>query len=233
VREDIAQSKSQPKASLRELVRNTIETKRPKTVAELAQFVSADGTVYEDEFMVALKEAVSEGRIELKEPPYNLKSVLDYLVTITISGWFWASMILAGSAILSVAFVPDVFPVNSIRWVLGFVFVLYLPGYTLIQFLFSEKKELDTVERFALSVGLSLAVVPLIGLILNYLPWGIRLEPVIISLSLFVIFVAILAAARKYVRLRENEKRQWRDELRKAREATSRLDKEAEKRTSK
>ena len=203
MREDILQSQSQPKPSLREVVRNTIETKHPKTVAELAQLVSADGTVYEDEFTAELKQAVSEGGIELKEPSYNLESALDYLFTITISGWFWATMILAGSAILSVAFVPDVFPVNSIRWVLGSVFMLYLPGYTLIQFLFSEKKELDSLERFALSVGLSLAVVPLIGLILNYLPCGIRLEPITISLSLFVVSFAILAAARKYMRLRE------------------------------
>jgi len=197
------QSQSQPKPSLRDVVRNTIRSEHPKTVAELAQLVSADGTVYEDEFMAALKEAVSEGGIELKQTSYNLESALDYLFTITISGWFWATMILAVSAILSVAFVPDVFPVNVIRWVLGSVFVLYLPGYTLIQFLFAEKKELDSLERFALSVGLSLAVVPLIGLILNYLPWGIRLEPITISLSLFVVSFAILAAARKYISLRE------------------------------
>jgi len=197
------QSQSQPKPSLRDVVRNTIRSEHPKTVAELAQLVSADGTVYEDEFMAALKEAVSEGGIELKQTSYNLESALDYLFTITISGWFWATMILAVSAILSVAFVPDAFPVNVIRWVLGSVFVLYLPGYTLIQFLFAEKKELDSLERFALSVGLSLAVVPLIGLILNYLPWGIRLEPITISLSLFVVSFAILAAARKYISLRE------------------------------
>ena len=197
------QSQSQPKPSLRDVVRNTIRSEHPKTVAELAQLVSADGTVYEDEFMAALKEAVSEGGIELQEPSYKLESALDYLFTITISGWFWATMILAVSAILSVAFVPDAFPVNVIRWVLGSVFVLYLPGYTLIQFLFSEKKELDSLERFALSVGLSLAVVPLIGLILNYLPWGIRLAPITVSLSLFVVSFAILAAARKYISLRE------------------------------
>src|SRR3989304_4102164 len=197
------QSQSQPKPSFRDVLRNTIRSEHPKTVAELAQLVSADGTVYEDEFMAALKEAVSEGGIELKEPSYNLESTLDYLFTITISGWFWATMILAVSAILSVAFVPDAFPVKVIRGVLGSVFVLFLPGYPLIQFLFAEKKELDSLERFALSVGLSLAVVPLIGLILNYLPWGIRLEPITISLSLFVVSFAILAAARKYISLRE------------------------------
>ena len=197
------QSQPQPKPPLRKIVRNTIKNKHPKTVAELAQLVSADATVNEDEFRAALKDVISEGEIELKEPSYNLESALDYLFTITISGWFWATIILAGAAILSVTFVPDLFPVNAIRWVLGSVFVLYLPGYTLIQFLFSERKELDGLERFALSVGLSLAVVPLIGLILNYLPWGIRLAPITISLALFVLSFAILAATRKYMSIRQ------------------------------
>jgi hypothetical protein len=203
MREDILQSKPQPKPPLREIVRNTIKNKHPQTIAELAQLVSADATVNEDEFRAALKDVISEGGIELKEPSYNLESALDYLFTITISGWFWATIILAGAAILSVAFVPDLYPVNAIRWVLGSVFVLYLPGYTLMQFLFSERKELDSLERFALSVGLSLAVVPLIGLILNYLPWGIRLTPITISLTLFVLSFAILAATRKYMSIRQ------------------------------
>ena len=197
------QSQPRPKPPLREIVRNTIENEHPLTVAELAQLVSADATVNEDEFSVALRDVISEGGIELKEPSYNLESALDYLFTITISGWFWATIILAGAAILSVTFVPDLYPVNAIRWVLGSVFVLYLPGYILIQFLFSEKKELDSLERFALSVGLSLAVVLLIGLMLNYLPWGIKLAPITISLALFVLSFAILAATRKYMGIRQ------------------------------
>lgn len=53
--------------------------------------------------------------------------------------------------------------------------------------------DLDGIERAALSFGLSIAVVPLIGLGLNYTPWGIRLVPVVVSLSVFTI--ALLAAA--------------------------------------
>jgi hypothetical protein len=194
---------SQPEPFLREIVRNTIKTKHPKTVAELAQLLSASGSVYEEEFMVALKEIVSEGGIELEEPSYHLESVLDYLYTITISGWLWATMILAVSVILTVALVPDVFPLNILRLVLGSAFALYLPGSVLIQFLFSKTKELDGLERFALSVGLSLAIIPLIGLLLSYLPWGIRLVSITVSLFLFVVSFATLAATRKYMRLRK------------------------------
>jgi uncharacterized membrane protein len=48
--------------------------------------------------------------------------------------------------------------------------VLFFPGYTLISALFPRKDSLSGVERLALSFGLSIAVVPLIGLILNYMP---------------------------------------------------------------
>src|SRR4030042_1168050 len=46
----------------------------------------------------------------------------------------------------------------------GAVYVLYVPGYTLIEALYPKRNELERLERFALGVGLSLAVVPLVGL---------------------------------------------------------------------
>ncbi|MGQ9515561.1 MAG: DUF1616 domain-containing protein [Thermoproteota archaeon] len=62
----------------------------------------------------------------------------------------------------------------------------------------SGKRELDQIERFALSVGMSLALVPLVGLLLNYIPWGIRLEPVAISLSALTLLCIFIAAYRRF-----------------------------------
>jgi len=72
---------------------------------------------------------------------------------------------------------------SFIRIALGLPMVLFLPGYTLIAAHFPAKKNLDGIERTALSFGLSIAIVPLIGLGLNYTPWGIRLVPILMSLS--------------------------------------------------
>ncbi|MGD0951589.1 MAG: DUF1616 domain-containing protein [Methanotrichaceae archaeon] len=80
---------------------------------------------------------------------------------------------------------------------LGLVMVLFLPGYALIAALFPRKDDLDGIERTALSFGLSIAVVPLIGLGLNYTPWGIRLTPVVISLSVFTVVMAAAAHLRR------------------------------------
>src|SRR5512137_1985530 len=84
-----------------------------------------------------------------------------------------------------------------VRIPLGLLMVLFVPGYTLIAALFPQKKDLDGIERLALSFGLSIAVVPLIGLGLNYTPWGIRLTPVVISLAIFTIAMALAARYRR------------------------------------
>ena len=90
------------------------------------------------------------------------------------------------------------------RIVVGLAFVLFFPGYALIAALFPKKDDLDGVERLALSFGLSIAVVPLIGLGLNYTPWGIRLYPILISLLTFIIIMAIVAWYRRRRLLPQN-----------------------------
>ena len=90
-------------------------------------------------------------------------------------------------------------PLNEtpVRVLLGLLLVLFLPGYSLIAALFPRRDDLDSIERIALSFGLSIAVVPLIGLALNYTPFGIRLVPVLAGLSVFTILLAVAAGVRR------------------------------------
>lgn len=88
---------------------------------------------------------------------------------------------------------------EALRVILGLPFILFIPGYMLIFALFPTKKTdrgIDIVERIALSFGLSIAVVPLIGLGLNYTPWGIRLEPILISIFIFIIGIGFIGFYR-------------------------------------
>ncbi|NJE11135.1 DUF1616 domain-containing protein [Thermococcus sp. MAR1] len=96
------------------------------------------------------------------------------------------------------------YPESILRKALGLAFVLFFPGYVFITTLFPEKKELDNLERLALSFGLSIAIVPLIGLALNYTPWGIRLIPILVSLTVFNLIFAVVAIYR-----RENAIEPW------------------------
>ena len=99
----------------------------------------------------------------------------------------------------------SLFPSNTARIVLGLPFVLFFPGYVLILALFPRKEGRGGIERMALSFVLSIAVVSLIGLIVNYTPWGIRLYPVLISLSIFVVVTSVIVWLRQW-RLPDGEK---------------------------
>ena len=99
------------------------------------------------------------------------------------------------SFILAVLIVLDVS--GTVRFALGLPFVLFFPGYTLIAALFPARDDLDGIERVAFSFGLSIAVVPLLGLILNYTPWGIRLYPILLTLLAFTIMMSVIAIHRR------------------------------------
>ena len=93
--------------------------------------------------------------------------------------------------------IPPLNEISPIRIILGLPLVLFLPGYSLIAALFIRKDDLDGIERVALSFGLSIAITPLLGLALNYTPFGIRLTPILIVLSVFTIALAIGAYVRR------------------------------------
>lgn len=88
------------------------------------------------------------------------------------------------------------FPTDGLRIALGLPFLMFFPGYTLMAALFPKREGMDALERIALSFGMSIAVVPLIGLILNYTPWGVRLEPVLYSVASFIFITSIVAWLR-------------------------------------
>ncbi|MDO5846135.1 MAG: DUF1616 domain-containing protein, partial [Methanocorpusculum sp.] len=96
-------------------------------------------------------------------------------------------------ATIYIPFINETF----IRVIFTVPVILFIPGYVLIAALFPEKKSIDGIERFALSVGLSIAVVPLIGLVLNYTPFGIRLDPIVISLTIFTVVMMIITLYRR------------------------------------
>lgn len=103
--------------------------------------------------------------------------------------------ILAATALLTTAIA--IFPSNAARIVLGLPFLLFFPGYALVAALFPRRTDLDGIKRVALSFLLSMPVAALIGLLLNYTLWGIRLYPILISISIFILTASAIAWYRR------------------------------------
>ena len=86
---------------------------------------------------------------------------------------------------------------TPVRYVLVLPVILFIPGYCLIAALFPKDGDLNLIERMVLSIGLSIVVVPLIGLGLNFTPWGIELDPLVISLTLFTFVMILISYYRR------------------------------------
>jgi uncharacterized membrane protein len=181
--------------------------KEPQTVRQLITMVQAKlpGTT-EEKILESILALQGMGKIKFGNQNLQfLTSFAAYLKTSQVL-WYWTTIaILVVTAAIIFAIPEDFPPFSLIRNVLGVLFVLWLPGYTSMRALFpsgvpikASTENLETIERIVLSIGMSLAIVPIVGFILNYTPWGIRLTPIVLSLMTLTIIFATFAVRREY-----------------------------------
>jgi uncharacterized membrane protein len=174
-----------------------------------------------------------EGKLDLTQVMPTSASLGRYLRMWELNLFLYTSLVFSLAALAAVYVFPSTFPFIILRWIVGLLFVLFVPGYAAVEALFVFA-ELDLFELIALSFGFSVALTMFVGLLVN-IRWGIALTPFVIALTTLTILLDIVALLRRYIFLAENQKLlDWGDEsLRKAREAMSRVAKEVEKRISK
>lgn len=119
--------------------------------------------------------------------------------------WYWPTVFLSVLAEVVIFAIPsnDV-PLVYLRSLLAIPLIMFLPGFAFIQLIFPDKRVIKIaypwdriLERFVLSVGLSLVLSSLFGLILNYTLFGVRLMPLTLVLLVFTLVLATLAMFRE------------------------------------
>jgi len=207
----------------RQIIR-TVETAKPESVQQLVDQVQALSSKPKQEILNRIMHLEQEEKIHLKPPQTPTPEKFRSYLRSNQAVWYWITMTLTLATMLIVFVVPENdFPLVYIRYVLGIIFVLWLPGYAFIKALFPQtlpfaralahslgttEKNLDTIERVALSLGMSIALVPIVGLLLNYTPWGIRLTPIVLSLTTLTLAFATTAIAREYqIRIKQDASR--------------------------
>jgi hypothetical protein len=206
-------NRNSEKDRLAKTIIDVLKNDKPATVKELANLVKQRQPIPEQQILESIMKLQDEGKITFSaQPKPQPTSLADYLQT--SATWYWVTLATVATTIAVVFAIPeDLYPWVYIRYVLGTIFVLWLPGYSFIKALFpkdlpfarglartleTSEKNLDTIERAALSLGMSLALVPIVGLLLNYTPWGIRLAPISISLLALTVVFATTAVIRDY-----------------------------------
>lgn len=112
--------------------------------------------------------------------------------------WYWVTLATVFATMLATFIIHEnAFPVVYIRWLLGFIYVVFFPGYSLVRSL-QVQKRLSTLESFCLSIGTSLALTSIFGLLLDQTPWGINLITVTFGLLVITVTFSTVAAIRDF-----------------------------------
>jgi len=192
---------------INEKILKVIAERKPQSVKQLTTMLKESFGLEEKVILESVMKLQTEGLIKLENQALQSRSLATYLKT-GEALWYWIT-IAAGAlaAALVLAISENVYPWVYVRNVFGVIFVLFLPGYASVKALFpvdmplkTSTKELETIELIGLSVGMSIALVSIVGLLLFYSPFGLDLTAVVLSLlglTLILATVAVLRSARK------------------------------------
>ncbi len=111
----------------------------------------------------------------------------------------WFEIVVSFTVLTLVAtyFIASDSYIVGIRYVLGYSFIVFLPGYCLVNILFLGKNRIDFVETLVLSIALSFGLTGIVGLFLGLSPIGITFVPITASLGILVLALAAIAYVRK------------------------------------
>jgi uncharacterized membrane protein len=164
------------------------------TLSRLVKEISGESDYDPDRVVAEIIRLRGEGKIRINEQvPYS--NLAEYLLS-PLSFSFW-ELVLATLLSLTFLFASSGLALY-LRFVLGGVLVLFLPGYSLVGLIYSKKEDLDYLSRIAFSFVLSIAIAILVGLVLNYTPFGITSVAVGLSLGGLTIVLLFLTVFRKH-----------------------------------
>jgi len=110
-----------------------------------------------------------------------------------IGSGLWPLVLISG-ALVTIAIVA---PSNVVTIILSVPFLLFSPGYSLMLALFPDKRNFDGMRRAVLSLAISTALVALVGLILNYTPWGISNKSILFTMFGLILIFSFTAWIRE------------------------------------
>lgn len=175
-----------------------VKSKNPPTVEKLITLAEKELNISQDMVLKYVIELENQEKLKLFLPPELVPSKLRTYLFSTHATWFWIIITLSITTIITVFIIPEkAVPYVYVRHILGSIFVFFLPGFSLIKTLFPTR-EINSIERIALSIGVSLTIVPLIGFLLINTPWGIKLIPITLSLLALTVFLTITGLLREY-----------------------------------
>lgn len=178
--EEGTEDKKSETSPQKEEKKSTSQKTDVETSSPAENIVSAENPIKEDSIK-HVKPA--DTTVKASKPKIsNLKLLLD-LILIEVFSIF-----------ILVSFFVKIINIGILHYISGLIFMIFLVGYPLVKILAPKRNSFGIILLVGLSVGLSLPITSIIGLVLNYTKYGISiysLLPVLVVLTLLMSLYAI------------------------------------------
>ena len=150
-----------------------------------------------EEIQNAVKKLESEKKIVLLRPGTE-GHFLHYIMRSYNGLSLWLTTA-ATCLIMALVFLsPNISPWSYMRMITGAVFLLFIPGNALVQLLFAHRN-MEQTQQMVLSVGLSMALISIIGLMLKYTLSALTVESAVISIGMLSIILSAIANYSRFL----------------------------------
>jgi hypothetical protein len=181
-------------------IKDEIKNTSPKNIDELVQIIQLKYGIPKKQILDVVTNLIDSKEIDLQFPIQNNQKFGQFVLSIEAT-WFWLVLFLSMVSIASIyVFNDNTSPLIYIRNIMGFIFSLFLPGYGFIKAVLPYR-EFSQLERTMLSIGSSMALVPFVGLFLNYLN-QLSLVPILISVFMLTIVCSIIGIIREFSKIK-------------------------------
>jgi hypothetical protein len=181
-----------------------IRDKEPETMQQLVELIKGRFSIPESKILDIIHQLQEQGKIILKnKSPVLPDQLRGYLTTKKVHWYFGILIFIVMTTILVFVIPENYFPLVYLRYLLGAILVLFLPGYSFLKAVFPKtmtmnESTLGLIEIISLSIGVSIAFVPLIGIFLIFTELGINLPAIVSSLLFFEVLFSTVALIRDY-----------------------------------
>ena len=186
-------------SGIKPVIQKIINEEKPKTVRQLVNKTIAITGKNEEEIYFAVQELEKDNVIQLGSPkitrdlPSTIREYLSKNKYFSIE--FWTITFLICIFFPIGIFIPSDSPFQFLRLIIGILFGILVPGWTITNLVFPKLYEtIDQLERVLIAIGMNIGIIIFSGLILNEI-WLIDSIPFVIIIGSFTFLAHLLSVS--------------------------------------
>jgi hypothetical protein len=157
---------------------------------------SLDRSVKAEKVIKDIYTLEKNNRLTLIDPNFP-KDFFNYFLS-GYSVLFWIQLLFIVFFYFVTYYFVYEYPTVFIKYISSFLFILFIPGYALLNAIYYKKGEVERVQKISYILVISIVITAIIGLILNYSPWGINSYLYYLIASFMSIIFNIYSLYKKY-----------------------------------